>query len=121
MFSFPFFWLIDRGTASDLTLAISLAMIGISALFAVLPAYVSSLFEPRVRYTGMSLAYGISSGLIGGLTPLLASSLFLYAGAAWPIALYLIGIGLLSIVAVISTPGTWARSIGRADLAAASL
>lgn len=120
LFSFPFFWLIDRGTALDLTLAISLAMVGISALFAVLPAYVSGLFAPQVRYTGISLAYGVSSGLIGGLTPLLASSLFLWAGAAWPIALYLVGIGLLSAAAVCATPGPWAAPSRETGLAAAA-
>lgn len=103
-FSYPFFWLVDTGTFFNITLSISLAMVGISALYAVLPAYVSSLFEARVRYTGISLSYGLAAGLIGGLTPLLASSLFIWAKASWPIALYLVGIGILSLVAVVVSP-----------------
>ena len=106
-FSFPFFWLIDMGTAFSIALAISLAMVGISALFAVLPAYVSSLFETHVRYTGISLSYGIAAGLIGGLTPLLSSSLFIWAKSSWPIALYLVCIGIISMIAVIASPGGW--------------
>lgn len=82
-------------------------MVGISALFAVLPAYVSSLFETHVRYTGISLSYGIAAGLIDGLTPLLSSSLFIWAKASWPIALYLVGIGTISMIAVVASPGGW--------------
>jgi Na+/melibiose symporter-like transporter len=115
-FSFPFFWLIDGGSALDITLSISLAMVGISALFAVLPAYVSSLFDARVRYTGISLAYGIAAGLIGGLTPLLASSLYIWAKSAWPIALYLVVIGIISLIAIVASPGRW--FIARSDATA---
>jgi MHS family shikimate/dehydroshikimate transporter-like MFS transporter len=106
-FSFPFFWLIDMGTPFSIALAISLAMVGIAALFAVLPAYVSSLFETHVRYTGISLSYGIAAGLIGGLTPLLSSSLFIWAKSSWPIALYLVCIGIISMIAVVASPGGW--------------
>jgi len=103
-FSFPFFKFVDAGTPHSITLGISLAMVGISALYAVLPAYTSRLFDTRVRFTGLSLSYGIAAGLIGGLTPLLASSLYLWAKASWPIALYLVGIGLISMIAIILTP-----------------
>lgn len=104
LFSFPFFWLVDIGTFFSITLAISLAMVGIAALFAVLPAYISSLFEAKIRYTGISLAYSLPAGVIGGLTPLLASSLFIWAKAAWPIALYLVGIGLISMLSILFSP-----------------
>jgi hypothetical protein len=50
------------------------------------------------------LSYGIASGLIGGLTPLLASSLFIWAQSSWPIALYLVGIGTISMIAVLVSP-----------------
>jgi MFS family permease len=110
LFSYPFFWIIRGGTLLDISVAISLTMVGISALFAVLPAYVSSLFEAKVRYTGISLAYGLGAGLIGGVTPLLASSLYLWSRSSWPIALYLVGISTISIVAVIASPGAWTGS-----------
>ena len=112
-FSFPFFWFIDAGTPLSITLGITLAMVGISALFAVLPAYTSRLFDTRVRFTGISLSYGIAAGLIGGLTPLLASSLFIWAKASWPIALYLVGIGAISVVAVIASPALGSLSSPR--------
>ena len=115
LFSFPFFKFIDAGTPLSITLGITLAMVGISALFAVLPAYVSRLFDTQVRYTGISISYGIAAGLIGGLTPLLSSTLFLWAKSSWPIALYLVGIGLISMIAVLFTPPLEKRGASSED------
>ena len=39
----------------------------------------------------------MAAGLIGGLTPLLA----IWAKSPWPIALYLVGIGAISMIAVL--------------------
>lgn len=116
-FSFPFFRFIDAGTPFSIALGISLAMVGISALFAVLPAYVSRLFDTQVRFTGISLSYGIAAGLVGGLTPLLASSLFLWAKSPWPIALYLTIVGIVSLIAIILSPsfGGETASAGHVD------
>jgi MFS transporter, MHS family, shikimate and dehydroshikimate transport protein len=103
-FSFPFFKFIDAGTPFSIGLGITLAMVGISALFAILPAYTARLFDTRVRFTGISLSYGIAAGFIGGLTPLLSSSLYIWAKASWPIALYLVGIGVISMIAILLSP-----------------
>ena len=111
-FSFPFFWLVNAGTPLDVGLAISLAMVGISALFSVLPSYLAGLFPTQVRYTGLSIAYGITAGLIAGLTPLLASALFIWAKSAWPIALYLSVVAAITVVAIVASPGAWRAKSG---------
>jgi metabolite-proton symporter len=98
--SFPFFWLVNTGTWIGVTAAICLAMIGISALYAVVPAYVSELFSARVRYSGISASYTIASGVIGGFSPLIAGALYLWARSFWPVALYLTVIGAISFVAI---------------------
>nr|WP_009473455.1 hypothetical protein [Rhodococcus sp. JVH1]EJJ01323.1 major facilitator superfamily MFS_1 [Rhodococcus sp. JVH1] len=38
-------------------------------------AFLSELFPPQIRYTGLSLAYHIGTGMFGGFTPLVALSL----------------------------------------------
>jgi MFS family permease len=77
-----------------------MALFGTSALYAVLPAYVSELFKPRVRYSGISISYNIASGLIGGFSPAISAALFAWAGATWPIALYLMGVGCISAISL---------------------
>ena len=102
--AFPFFWLIEAGTQASAIGALCLGMIGIASQFAVLPSFVSSLFDARVRYSGLSLSYGIAAGVIGGLSPIISSSLFVWAKAPWPIAVYLVFVGLISIVAILCSP-----------------
>jgi MFS transporter, MHS family, shikimate and dehydroshikimate transport protein len=98
--AFPFFALVRFGTFGGVTAAICMALFGTSALYAVLPAYVSELFKPRVRYSGISISYNLASGLIGGFSPAISSALFAWAGSTWPIALYLMGIGLVSAISL---------------------
>jgi MFS transporter, MHS family, shikimate and dehydroshikimate transport protein len=99
--AFPFFWLVDMGTPLSITAGMCLGLIGIAALFSVLPSFLSSLFEPRFRYSGMSISYGIAAGVIGGLSPLLSGSLYVWAKAAWPIALFLVTASIISVVSIL--------------------
>jgi MHS family shikimate/dehydroshikimate transporter-like MFS transporter len=99
--AFPFFTLVNTGTFAGVTAAICLAMVGISALYAVIPAYVSDLFSARVRYSGISASYTIASGVIGGFSPAIGAGLYAWAGSTWPVALYLLVIGLISFVSVL--------------------
>ena len=98
--AFPFFKLVQQGTFAGVTGAICLAMLGISALYAVIPAYVAELFSARVRYSGISASYTIASGLIGGFSPAIGTGLYNWANGTWPVALYLVVIGLISFVCV---------------------
>ena len=110
--AFPFFWLVDLGTPLTITGGMCLGLIGIAALFSVLPSFLSSLFEPRLRYSGMSLSYGVAAGVVGGITPLLSGALYVWAKAAWPIALLLILASLISAVSILlsSSPDVIRRS-----------
>jgi MHS family shikimate/dehydroshikimate transporter-like MFS transporter len=102
--AFPFFWLVDLGTPLAITGGMCLGLIGIAALFSVLPSLISGMFQPRVRYSGMSIAYGIAAGVIGGLSPLLSGSLYVWAKASWPIALYLVFASAVSVVSILLIP-----------------
>ncbi len=98
--AFPFFMLVQSGTFAGVTAAICLAMVGISALYAVIPAYISELFTARVRYSGISASYTIASGLIGGFSPAIGTGLYAWAHSTWPVALYLVAVGLISFVCI---------------------
>src|SRR5947208_11119827 len=75
-FAFPFFWLLNTRSTLLIWLAIVLAVnIGHDAMYAVQAAYFSELFGTRVRYTGASLSYQLSSVFAGGLAPLIATAL----------------------------------------------
>jgi len=107
--AFPFFALVQQGTFLSVTAALCLAVVGINALYAVIPAFLSELFSPRLRYSGISISYTIAGGVIGGLSPAISSGLFAWAGGTWPVSLYLVAVAMLSFLCV---------SLGRARLTA---
>jgi len=98
--AFPFFMLVQSGTFLGVTAAICLAMIGTSPLYAVLPAHLASLFDARVRYSGISVSYNLAGGLIGGLTPAISTGLYAWGQGTWGVSLYLVAVGLISLTCV---------------------
>ncbi len=101
LFAFPFFWLIDTENRLLVWLAITIGLIGHSAMYGPQAAFFSELFGTNVRYTGASLGYQLASPLAGGLAPFIATGLLTWsAGKPWPVAVYLIVMGAITIVSV---------------------
>lgn len=99
-FAFPFFWLLDTRSPALIWLAIVLAVnLGHDAMYGPQAAYLAELFGTRVRYTGASLSYQLSSVLAGGLAPLVATALLVSVGRS-AVAAY---VSLMGLVTVIST------------------
>lgn len=80
-----------------LFLALSLTLMGF--VYGPLGAWLPSLFPPRVRYTGVSMAFNVAGVLGGGLTPLVASKLATQYGLM-AVGLYSGGAALVSLVAL---------------------
>jgi MHS family shikimate/dehydroshikimate transporter-like MFS transporter len=100
LFAFPFFWMLDTGSAPVIYLGVVLGIIGHAAMYGPQAAFFSELFGTRVRYSGASIGYQLASVLAGGLSPFIAVALLAWAGSFWPIALYMIGLCLLTLLAV---------------------
>jgi MHS family shikimate/dehydroshikimate transporter-like MFS transporter len=101
LFAFPFFWMIESSNAILMSLAIVLALVlGHSAMYGPQASFFSELFGTRVRYSGASLGYQLSSVIAGGLSPLIATGLLRRYNASWPIALLIIGMAVATIISV---------------------
>lgn len=101
LFAFPFFWLIGTKEPALVMLAVVIGLIGHSAMYGPQAAFFSELFGTRVRYSGASLGYQLASPLAGGLAPLIATALLGWSmGEPWPVALYLIGMAVITLVSV---------------------
>jgi len=74
------------------TWAIWLAIvIGVASVSGSIAAFYSGLFETRIRYTGLVFSREVSGGIVGGFTPLIATSLVLWSGgSSWPVSVYMI-------------------------------
>lgn len=90
---------IDAGN-SAMILAYMLTMgVMLSMTNASVGVMTSSMFPVPIRYTGTSVAYQIGSLLGGGITPLVAASLYELTHSSLSITLYIFVVGLLSLIA----------------------
>ena len=91
----------DTEKTAAVWLAIVVGLIGHSAMYGPQAAFFSELFGTNVRYTGASLGYQLASPLAGGLAPFIATALLQWSGGKpWPVAVYLIVMGFITLVSV---------------------
>ncbi|AZC38848.1 MFS transporter [Pseudomonas chlororaphis] len=100
---YPMFVLVSSGQAPLIILGIALAVVCMASFYAVIAGYVSGMFETRVRYTAISLAYQVCGAVAGGLTPLIGTWLaHRFAGQWWPMALFYSLIATISLLCVLA-------------------
>jgi metabolite-proton symporter len=101
LFAFPFFWLVDSGVPALVWLALTLGLTGTAAMYGPQAAFFSELFGTSVRYSGASLGAQLAAPFAGGLAPLIATALLAWSGGRpWPVALYMIGMVLITFASV---------------------
>jgi MHS family shikimate/dehydroshikimate transporter-like MFS transporter len=105
LYAFPFFWLLGRGPGF-VALAIVLGLnVGQDMMYGPQAAYFSELFATRVRYSGASLVYQLTSVFSGGLAPFIATLLLARHGP-YAVAAYMAASSALSLVATLFAPET---------------
>jgi len=108
---YAMFSLVASGQNSMIILGISLAKVFSSAFYAVIAGYVSGMFETRVRYTAISMAYQVCGAIAGGLTPLVGTWLaHTFTGQWWPMAVFYTLIASVSLACVLALSRQYARS-----------
>jgi metabolite-proton symporter len=111
--SLVFFPLIN--TTSPLTMLLALVMValGLAAAYGPQAALFAELFPTEVRTSGASLGYQIGAVLGGGLAPLVATALYQAAGSTVLVAAYMVGVCVISIVAILAVPETVDTDLAR--------
>ena len=106
LLAFPLFWLFDTGSTPLIYLALLLVFLCSHApMYAPQGAFFAELFGTSVRYSGASLGAQLSAAVAGGFSPLIATALLPKYGPN-AIALYIIGMAIITIVAVWSAVET---------------
>lgn len=113
-FAFPM-----MDTANDLIIlsAITIGLLFHALMYAGQPAIMAEMFPTRMRYSGVSLGYQVTSIVAGSLAPIIATSLLNAFGSSTPVALYLMGACMVTAVAVLVLKET--RGISLLDVDAA--
>ncbi len=103
VFDYPLFLLvIHGGTYQHLLLAL-VCNAAFQALYTgTIPSILAEMFPTRVRYTALSVSYGLAVVLFGGFAPLISTWLVQITGNPLAPAFYVMTGGALSAIAILS-------------------
>ncbi|MEV6773795.1 MFS transporter [Nocardia sp. NPDC051030] len=114
-FAFP---MMDSKHNAVILSAIIIGLVFHAFMYAAQPAIMAEMFPTRMRYSGVSLGYQVTSIVAGSLAPIIAVRLLNTYGSSVPIAWYLAGACAITVVAVLfvrETNGASLLDIDRAD------
>ena len=113
--AYPLFMVLETRDPTVVILGVALIMNLTHAIgFGIGASWMPELFGTSVRYTGASLGCQVSAALSGGFAPIIATALLAWAGATWPVSLYLVVLGCIAAVAVLAAKETHKSEIGSA-------
>ncbi|MGO2037112.1 MAG: MFS transporter [Brevibacterium sp.] len=114
-FAFPMY---DTGSAGMIFLALLVGLIFHALMYAGQPAIMAEMFPTRMRNSGVSTGYQVTSIVAGSFAPFIATALLSGFGSSVPIAIYLAAAAAISMVALLytrETKGIDLRSLDHAD------
>src|SRR5918995_1033921 len=97
-FAFPMF---DTKSPVVILLAICIGLVIHAFMYASQPAIMSEMFPTRMRYSGVSLGYQVTSIVAGSLAPIIAAALLAQYDSSVPIAIYLALACIVTALAVL--------------------
>ncbi|MFT4044174.1 MAG: MFS transporter [Gordonia sp. (in: high G+C Gram-positive bacteria)] len=111
VWAFPFFWLANTASGPLLFLAMVISSTGQSLTYGPLAAFMGELFEPRVRYSGASLAYQLSAVAVSGLTPLVMTWIIAETASTTGVAVYIAAMAAITLVCAWRLPETNGKAV----------
>jgi len=114
VYGFIYFALLNTMVPSLIFIAVALSLIPIMTLYGPQAALIAESFAPRLRYSGAGLGYQLASIIAGGPSPFIATALFATYHSSYPIALYILACGVISIIATALLTDYTGRDISQA-------
>jgi MFS family permease len=113
-FAFP---MMNSGNYVVVTAAVTLGLVIHAIMYAPQPAIMAEMFPTRMRYSGVSLGYQVTSIVAGSLAPIIAVKLLDVYGSSVPIAIYLAVACVVTLIAVVFTRETNGIDLNSLDVA----
>jgi MFS family permease len=98
IYGFAYIHLLDTRVPTMVVLAIVLSLVPHDMMYGPQAALIAESFTGRLRYSGASLGYQLSSLIAGGPAPLIASALVRRFRSGTPIAIYILGCAVISLL-----------------------
>ncbi|MCV7422215.1 MHS family MFS transporter [Mycobacterium yunnanensis] len=102
-FAFP---MMNSGNYAVVTAAVTIGLVFHAVMYAPQPAIMAEMFPTRMRYSGVSLGYQVTSIVAGSLAPIIAVKLLDVYDSSVPIAIYLALACAVTLIAVVFTRET---------------
>ena len=113
IFAFIYFTMLNTAVPALVFLAVVLSFIPHDMMYGPQAALIAECFTPRLRYSGSSLGFHLSSIIAGGPAPLIATALFAATGSGYVIACYIAFCALVSIGSTAFLPDYTGRDVSR--------
>ncbi len=98
-------WMVGSdGSAASVVVATAVAFALLAVPLGSAPALFVEMFPESDRLSGYSVAFNIGLGVVGGTTPMVATSLIAATGMVTVPALHMAAAGLLAVAALAFTP-----------------
>ena len=111
IYGFVYFALLNTTVPIWIFIGIVLSFVPHDILYGPQAALIAECFTPRLRYSGASIGYQLSSVISGGPAPLIATFLLATYGSGYVIALYILFCAVVSIIATAMLPDYTGRDI----------
>lgn len=115
LWAFAFFRMLETGLTPNIFVAMIVGLVLHGAMYAPQAAFIAELFPTRTRYSGVSLAYQVTSIFAGSLAPIIALALFRQSGSSTPVAIYVGVTCLVSAAAAFLAKETRGLSFAEID------
>ncbi|MEU2249616.1 MFS transporter [Streptomyces sp. NPDC019224] len=109
------FPMMDTAHEGIILAAIVIGLLVHALMYAGQPALMAEMFPTRIRYSGISLGYQVTSIAAGSLAPIIAVALLERYDSSTPIALYLASASAVTFIAVLSLRETRGISLAALD------
>ncbi|MFJ9340510.1 MFS transporter [Streptomyces sp. NPDC101733] len=109
--AFAFFALLDSRSFPVIAAAVTAGLLLHGAMYGPQAAFISEMFDTRVRYSGASMGSQLASLVGGALAPIIAVELLKDYDSSLPISLYLCAAALVTTVTVLLARETRGRSL----------
>ncbi|MFD8009264.1 MFS transporter [Streptomyces sp. NPDC058955] len=113
VWAFVFFGLVDSKSFVVITLAVTAGLLLHGAMYGPQAAFISEMFDTKVRYSGASMGSQLASILAGALAPIIAVELLKDYGSSTPISVYLCAAAVVTTITVAVTRETLGRDLSR--------
>ncbi|WP_406724733.1 MFS transporter [Streptomyces sp. GD-15H] len=108
---FAFFSMVDTKSFTVITLSVTVGLLLHGAMYGPQAAFVSEMFDTKVRYSGASVGSQLASIVAGALAPIIAVELLRRYDSWTPIAVYVCASAVITAITVLVIKETRGRDL----------